>query len=57
LDPLVLIHVEEPGLEGVDVVRSRRRFSRAAAFLNPHLFDRIPGEDSSFLATHHIHHR
>jgi len=36
---------------------SRRRFSRAATFLDPHLLDGIPSEDRSFLATHHIHHR
>jgi len=57
LDPFVFIGVEEPGLDRMDIVRSRRRFSRAATFLYPHLFDRVPGEDGSFLATHHIHHR
>src|SRR5258706_517089 len=57
LDPLVVFGVEEPCLDRVDVVRRRRRFSRAAAFLDPHLFDGIPGEDRSLLATHHIHHR
>ena len=57
LDPFVLIGVEEPGLDRMDIVRSWRRFSRAAAFLYPHLFDWVPGEDSSFLATHHFHHR
>ena len=57
LDPLVVLGVEEPRLDGVDVMRSRRRFSRAATFLHPHLFDGIPSEDRSFLATHHIHHR
>src|SRR5207244_11174627 len=33
LDPLVLIGVKEPALDRVDVMRSRWRFRRAAAFL------------------------
>src|SRR5207245_2763701 len=57
LDPLVLIRVKEPALDRVDVMWSRRRFRRAAAFLYPHLLDGIPGEDRGFLPTHHIHHR
>src|SRR4029079_7873942 len=57
LYPLVVLGVEEPRLDRVNIVGRRRRFGRAATFLDPHLFDGIPGEDRSFLATHHIHHR